>query len=176
MKIPPTILGACAAAPLLGALIGSSINAQPLMKPLRSDAPAEAEQIAQYRPDTGYEAREVYQPAQDQYALVTRDGVIPVGELHMRGVRQDRSIDLPRYYYDDNAYEDEPAHKPAVAKRAPAIERAASEAVRVAKAAEAAATSPEPSTAPLEPVSDRPATLEPVSIEADEAPIQPVAS
>ena len=84
MKIPPMILGASALAPIVGAIVGLSLNTEPLVPSTTSSLPAGSPiQVADAAPVTR-------ERLPDHYALETPDGVVEVHELSFRGRQYDQ--------------------------------------------------------------------------------------
>lgn len=102
LKVPPWVLGAVALVPLAGALIGNSVNTDPLgvASDVTSTIPDRPLDVAYQRP------LESSPRLPDHYAMETPEGVIEVAELAFYGRYRDRRatyISPPPEPYDYEA-------------------------------------------------------------------------
>lgn len=156
MQLSPKLLGATAAAAILGALTGASIATEPLTRGSDPLASIPSHDIAQHDAE---EARAMIAP-RNHYPLVTPQGVVEVAELAYRG----RLRDETRYFVEEYEFPDhdfrEIDHDYFDARHGEA-EAAAERAARAAKPGPAFAV---PASAEVRRVSARePAAAEPLA-------------
>lgn len=93
MTMSPMLWGAGLACALGGAIAGNALGSTPIL-----DRPTFG---SFYQTHQGAEWHEVDEESPpDHYPLVTRDGVVPVGELSMRGLYSQRRYRALAYYTD----------------------------------------------------------------------------
>lgn len=99
MPARPVFLGACVAVSAIGALMGGTINTDPIQRAGIGSEEITRAPIAFDPADTGRDSTTL----PDQYAMVTPEGVVPVAALATRGVYAQS-----RYGYREAAYEPPP--------------------------------------------------------------------